>query len=73
VKLAIRGGPLPDSSLVARQLGRFDYALFASRSYVRERGAPGTLEELDAHEVIHSSGEDARPIWTLHHPTDLRR
>lgn len=66
--LAIRGGPLPDSSLVARQLGRFDYALFASPSYVRARGAPDTLEELDAHDVIHSSGKDARPVWTLHHP-----
>ncbi|MCA9525957.1 MAG: LysR family transcriptional regulator [Myxococcales bacterium] len=66
--LAIRGGPLPDSSLVARKLGRFDYGLFASPAYVAARGAPETPEALGAHDVIHSSGQDVRPVWTLHHP-----
>lgn len=66
--LAIRGGPLPDSSLVARLLGRFDYGLFASPAYVRSRGALDTPEQLDAHDVIHSSGKEARPVWSLHHP-----
>lgn len=66
--LGIRGGPLPDSSLVARKLGRFDYGLFASPAYVQARGAPDGPEALGDHDVIHSSSRDVRPIWSLYHP-----
>jgi DNA-binding transcriptional LysR family regulator len=44
--LALRGGRLIDSSLVARRLGRFDLGLFASRAYLRKVGRPTPLAEL---------------------------
>lgn len=50
--LALRGGPLGDSSLVVRRLGRTTTGLFASRSYLRKHGRPSTLEELSGHRFV---------------------
>jgi DNA-binding transcriptional LysR family regulator len=66
--LAIRGGPLPDSRLVARPLGSFDYGLFASPGYLRAHGRPAEPAELDAHELVFFSGGVVKAGWTLYHP-----
>jgi len=50
--LALRGGRLIDSSLVARRLGRFNLGLFASRAYVRKAGRPTRLADLARHRCI---------------------
>ncbi|MCU0921601.1 MAG: LysR family transcriptional regulator [Burkholderiaceae bacterium] len=66
--LAIRSGPLPDSRLVARPLGRFDYGLFASPGYLREHGSPQQPAALEAHSLVFFSGGAVKAGWTLHHP-----
>ncbi|MBL8330023.1 MAG: LysR family transcriptional regulator [Rubrivivax sp.] len=67
--LAIRAGPLPDSRLAARRLGRFDYGLFASPAYVQRFGLPATPEALSGHRLVVFTGDSARTgAWMLQHP-----
>ncbi|KNZ32281.1 MAG: hypothetical protein AD742_12670 [Methylibium sp. NZG] len=66
--LAIRSGPLPDSRLVARTLGRFDCGLFASAGYLRERGRPIEPADLEEHDLVFFTGGAIKAGWTMHHP-----
>lgn len=52
IDLTLRVGPLPDSSLIARRLGRFDVVLAAARSLVEQIGVPPNLEALRAFPAI---------------------
>lgn len=52
IDVAIRGGPLPDSSLKARRLGSFEPYLLASPAYVAARGLPAEPQELAAHDWV---------------------
>jgi LysR family transcriptional regulator, regulator for bpeEF and oprC len=67
--LAIRAGPLPDSRLAARRLGRFDYGLYASPAYALHHGLPREPQELRQHRLVIFTGDGARPdAWALRHP-----
>jgi LysR family transcriptional regulator, regulator for bpeEF and oprC len=66
--LAIRSGPLPDSRLVARLLGRFEYGLFASPAYLRARGQPSEPADLERHDLVVFTGGAVKAGWTLQHP-----
>ncbi len=48
--MAIRMGPLPDASFVARRLGEFSLGVFASPKYLKQRPRPTRLAELEDHE-----------------------
>lgn len=50
--LAIRVGPLSDSTLAARKLGELSYGLFASPNYLARRNVPATPQDLSGHEVL---------------------
>jgi len=50
--VAIRGGDLPDSTLIARKLAPLRYAVCASRQYIEQHGAPQTPEELVNHNCL---------------------
>ncbi len=52
IDLAVRVGPLFDSSLVARKLGCYQRLTVASPSYIEKYGEPGTVEELKNHSCI---------------------
>lgn len=67
-ELAIRSGPLPDSRLVARPLGRFEYGLFASPAYLEAHGHPETPSDLERHALVVFTGGPVKAGWTLHHP-----
>jgi LysR family transcriptional regulator for bpeEF and oprC len=67
--LAIRAGPLPDSRLAARRLGRFEFGLYASPTYEKRFGLPTTPAALHEHRLIVFTGDSAPArAWTLHHP-----
>lgn len=50
--LALRAGPLIDSSLVVRRLGRSDHGLFASAAYLRKAGKPQRVNDLTRHRFV---------------------
>lgn len=50
--LAVRIGPLEDSSLIRRGLGLMPMDLVASPAYLAVRGCPGTLADLPAHCLV---------------------
>ncbi|MBD8875223.1 LysR family transcriptional regulator [Roseibium polysiphoniae] len=63
--MAIRGAPLPDSSLVARRLGSNKRALCASPDYIARKGTPKSPSDLINHDCI---GLEAMPFWYFHGP-----
>ena len=63
--LAIRVGPLPDSSLSARKLGELRYALFASPSYLARHPAPQTVAALREHALLMFTTGTQRSEWKL--------
>jgi DNA-binding transcriptional LysR family regulator len=65
VDLAVRIGPLPDSSLVATRLGTVRWITCASPAYLGERGRPDSLEALDRHDCIAFERLHAADIWTF--------
>jgi len=63
--LAIRLGPLPDSTLAARRLGSLAYALYAAPAYLKRRGTPRAPQELVAHDRLVFAPGQARGSWRL--------
>lgn len=65
--LAIRGGRLPDSGLIARRLDRTDSWLFASRAYLDAHPAPRALADLTRHPCILFNTSAPTQRWTMTH------
>lgn len=66
VDVAIRLGPLEDSSMVAVRLGEMKRMLCASPTYLECNGEPRTLEDLMGHAIIEMPGADGRTrTWSF--------
>jgi DNA-binding transcriptional LysR family regulator len=52
IDCSIQLGELPDSNLVARQLGTLDHVTCASPAYLDRYGTPADLDELRAHVAV---------------------
>ena len=65
VDLALRIGPLPDSSLVASRLGAVRWVACASPAYLARRGTPQTPADLAAHCCIAFEGLYSSNRWTF--------
>jgi len=63
VDLAVRIGHLPDSSVVARNVGDMYRVVVAAPGYLARRGTPQTPEELSAHDIIHCSSVMVSNEW----------
>jgi DNA-binding transcriptional LysR family regulator len=50
--LGIRAGTLPDSTLIARSLGRVSWWLVAAPAYLKKRGRPRSPEDLAKHDCM---------------------
>jgi DNA-binding transcriptional LysR family regulator len=64
VDLAIRLGPLEDSSFVSRRLASAPRYLVASPAYLQRRGAPASPADLQAHDVILGRSPGVE-VWRL--------
>jgi DNA-binding transcriptional LysR family regulator len=62
--VAVRIGELPDSGLVATQVGRVRRIVCASPAYLDEHGVPRSPADLATHECVTFSGIGAYP-WTF--------
>ena len=63
IDIAIRATAAPPEDLVARRLHDHRFVLVASPSYLEERGAPSTLDDLRRHEVIAYRGPAGIKPW----------
>lgn len=63
VDLAIRPGPLDDSSLIHRKIASFAGGYFASAGYLQRYGAPGSPSELEAHKLINVKRGEGGERW----------
>jgi DNA-binding transcriptional LysR family regulator len=61
--LAIRVGPLADSTLAARKLGELRYGLFAAPAYLARRAAPNLPGDLATHDVLVFALADNGQRW----------
>ncbi|MES0871085.1 LysR family transcriptional regulator [Pseudovibrio sp. SCP19] len=66
--LAIRGGRLKDSSLIARKIAPCLNVLAASPQYLEEHGTPATPQDLQAHNCLHYAYFSDQHEWTLEGP-----
>ncbi len=64
--VAIRAGPLDDSTLIARSLGGLRRVLLASPAYLRRHGTPRQPSDLASHSCIVFGAGQAPALWTLH-------
>lgn len=71
--LAIRLGPLPDSSLTARRLGTLHYGLYAAPAYLAQHAPPHDPSALAGHDLLVFSGGPQRPVWALSQGGETQR
>jgi DNA-binding transcriptional LysR family regulator len=72
IDVAIRIGPLEDSSLVARRLAFARLIVVASPDYLQRRGTPQTAESLSQHDVLQFSSFDWGNHWLLDDTNGVR-
>lgn len=65
--VAIRLGPLPDSSLHARPLCHSVRRVLASPDYLARRGTPRTVEQLAEHSLLGFTHPETLNDWPLRH------
>ncbi len=65
VDVALRVGALPDSNLVATQVGTIRRVVCASPAYLERFGMPQSLDELAAHRCITFDGLEAASAWVF--------
>lgn len=65
VDVAVRLGPMPDSSLVARRVGDIRRVLVASPDYIGKRGMPERPADLALHAIIGFTGLSANRQLTF--------
>ena len=65
--IAIRMGPLTDSTLHARVLRPSPRWMMASPDYIARHGAPETVEDLAKHEVLGFTQPESLNLWPLKH------
>jgi DNA-binding transcriptional LysR family regulator len=65
VDVAVRIGRLPDSDLMARQVGHVRWVICASPGYLARRGEPALPEALTDHDCIAFEGLQSIRTWTI--------
>ncbi|WP_165184984.1 LysR family transcriptional regulator [Caulobacter soli] len=65
--VAVRIGPLADSSLLVRKLGQVGRLVVAAPDYLARRGTPLEPSDLAGHETILTTVVSASPEWRFEH------
>jgi DNA-binding transcriptional LysR family regulator len=65
IDVAVRIGELPDSSLVATQIGTVRRIIVASPDYLASRGTPTRPEDLAGHDCVTFAGPSPSTSWHL--------
>jgi DNA-binding transcriptional LysR family regulator len=65
IDLAIRGGRLRDSSLIAKKVGTSNFRLYAGIEYLEKRPTIKTPKDLLHHRIIHFTGRGSTGKWLL--------
>jgi DNA-binding transcriptional LysR family regulator len=65
IDVALRIGDLPDSNLVATQVGTIRRVVCASPAYLERFGRPRSLDDLVAHRCVTFDGLEAANQWTF--------
>jgi len=65
IDVAIRTGPLADSSLTARRIGAARFGCYASRDYLMAHGTPATPAGLDNHRCLLSTSDARAGGWSF--------
>ena len=63
--LAVRAGPLRDSSLIARRIGELHSVPYASPKYLARRGAPNEPSDLAQHDCVLFRSTNGKSTWEL--------
>lgn len=63
--LAVRAGPLRDSSLIARRVGELQSVPYASPKYVARRGVPKDVADLARHDCVLFRAANGKATWEL--------
>lgn len=63
IDVAIRLGPLPDSSMIATRIGSIRIVVCGSPSYLKAHGRPKRLSELRNHDCITIADHAAPAVW----------
>jgi len=66
IDVAVRIGELPDSTLIARQVGEVRRMLVASPGYLTKRGTPRAAADLKLHSIISFTGLMPNNEWTYY-------
>lgn len=61
--VAVRIGPLTESGLIARRVGKLYRVLFASPDYIARRGRPRTPRDLTKHDIVFVSDPTPSNEW----------
>ncbi len=68
IDLAVRAGPLRDSSLIAKRVGDLRSVFYASPKYLDRKGEPKDVDDLVAnHDCVMFRRGDGKTAWSLVH------
>src|ERR1700731_2416583 len=65
IDVAVRIGPMVDSSLIIRRLGALRWIICAAPVYLEQRGTPHTLADLSGHDCLVYSQDSISSEWPL--------
>jgi len=72
--VAIRLGPMSDSSLVSARLGVMHRYLCAAPAYLERRGTPASIDDVKAFDTIEMPGVEGRPrTWVFSNGSETKR
>ncbi|MDO6513992.1 MULTISPECIES: LysR family transcriptional regulator [unclassified Neptuniibacter] len=63
--IALRIGQLPDSTLIAKQIGHIRYKVCASPAYIQKAGIPSAPTELSDYQCIRLTGLKSHSEWAF--------